>query len=183
MSTRRNHSAQAAAEEHQNFDYSKGEILTYLSQVKKGKGAGPYADPTDCIRDMGVFTHGQSSQTPYIDCVASYLQVFMKPTLPPRIRDMFSGVYAIAFHKDWPKNPHKIRPANIGSAPRRILTGILARHNKHRFCEHLLPYNFIAVKGGHRQSIILSTSNAIVMFFTLKHNCWRACYHKKCLYP
>jgi hypothetical protein len=72
----------------------------------------------------------------------------MKSSLPKRIKDMFSVVYAIAFHKDWPKNPHKIRLANIGLAPRRILTGVLARHNKHRFCEHLLPYNFIAVKGG-----------------------------------
>eukprot|EP00978_Attheya_sp_CCMP212_P046214 scaffold379391_cov30-Attheya_sp.AAC.1 len=41
-----------------------------------------------------------------------------------------------------------MRPANIGTSPRRILAGMLARHNKHRFCEHLLPYNFIAVRGG-----------------------------------
>jgi hypothetical protein len=148
VSTRRNHSAPSKVEEHQNFDYSKGELLRYLSNVKKGKGAGPFADPTDCIRDMGVFTHGRSSQTPYIDSVSTFLQLFMDPDLPPRIQEMFSCVYAIAFHKDWPNNPQKIRPANIGTSPRRILTGVLARHNKHRFCEHLLPYNFIAVRGG-----------------------------------
>jgi hypothetical protein len=64
MSTRQNHSAQATDKTHQNFDYSKGEILMYLSHVKTGKGAGPYADPTDCIQDLAVFTHGRSSQTP-----------------------------------------------------------------------------------------------------------------------
>eukprot|EP00978_Attheya_sp_CCMP212_P025975 scaffold84639_cov28-Attheya_sp.AAC.1 len=42
-----------------------------------------------------------------------------------------------------------MRPANIGTtSPRRILAGMLARHNKHRFCKHLLPYNFIAVRVG-----------------------------------
>jgi hypothetical protein len=63
-----------ATEESQHFDYSKEELLQYIAHMKKGKGAGadPYADPTDCIRNMGIFTHGWSSQTPYIDCVATY---------------------------------------------------------------------------------------------------------------
>jgi hypothetical protein len=148
VSTRRNHTAANATEEDQSFDYSKGDLLRYLSSVKKGKGAGPLVVPTDCIWDMGTFTHGKSSQTPYIDVVAQFLQIFMSPHLNARVQQLFSSVYAIAFHKDWPNNPHKIRPANIGTAPRRILTGIIARHNKNRFCRHLLPYNFIAVRGG-----------------------------------
>ena len=121
---------------------------TSHTHVKKGKGAGPFADPTDCIRDMGTFCHGKSSQTPYIDVVAQFLQIFMSPHLNARVQQMFSSVYAIAFHKDWPNNPHKIRPANIGTSPRRILLGIIAQHNKNHFCAHLLPYNFIAVRGG-----------------------------------
>jgi hypothetical protein len=148
MTTRRNHTPPTTDKAEHNFDYTKGELLRYLSHVKKGKGAGPFADPTDCIRDMGTFLHGKSSESPYIDAVARYLQIFMSPDLNEKVREMFAGVYAIAFHKDWPNNPNKIRPANIGTAPRRILAGIIARHNKHRFCDHLLPFNFIAVRGG-----------------------------------
>jgi hypothetical protein len=72
----------------------------------------------------------------------------MIPDIGERVKEMFSAVYAIAFHKDWPANPHKIRQENIGTSPWHIVTGILARHYKDKFCEHLLPYNFIAVRGG-----------------------------------
>jgi hypothetical protein len=108
VSTRRSHTATHATEEDTNFDYSKGELLRYLSSVKKGKGAGPLADSTDCIRDMGTFTHGKSSQRPYIDAVAHFLQIFMSPHLNARVQQLFSSVYAIAFHNDWPNHPHKI---------------------------------------------------------------------------
>jgi hypothetical protein len=182
MDTRRKHKAKLGKKDEHNLNFSKGEILCYLSNVNEGKGAGPFTYPTNCIRDMGIFSHGKSSKTPYIDDVAHYLQPFMSPEIGDRVQDMFSAVYDIAFHKDWPNNPHKIRPVNIGTSPRRIVTvtGMLARHNKHLFSEHLLPYNFIAVRGGaqRRQCIMPCISNAIDMYFVLENNLWPEYYHQ-----
>eukprot|EP00978_Attheya_sp_CCMP212_P010993 scaffold26864_cov63-Attheya_sp.AAC.1 len=108
-----------------SFDFTKGELLRYLSHVKKGNGAGPYADPTDCIRDMALHKHGKGQETPYLSSVTRYLQVFVHPNLSRKARDMFASSYAIAFHKDWLNHPEKLQPANIGTAARRIAAGIL----------------------------------------------------------
>eukprot|EP00978_Attheya_sp_CCMP212_P011771 scaffold29260_cov49-Attheya_sp.AAC.3 len=88
MGTRRKHKAKPGKTDEHNLDYSKGEALRYLSNVKKGKEAGPFADPADCIWDMAIFSHGKSSETPYIDDVMLYLQLFMSPDIGDRVREM-----------------------------------------------------------------------------------------------
>jgi hypothetical protein len=45
MDTRRKHKAKPGKKDEHNLDYSKGEILCYLSNVKKGKGAGSLQTP------------------------------------------------------------------------------------------------------------------------------------------
>jgi hypothetical protein len=112
VSTHCNHSAPSTVEEHQNFDYSKGELLPDLSNVKTGKGAGPFTDPTDW------HPPGHGGVCPYIDSVAGFLQLLMDPDLPSRIQEMFSCVYAIAFHKDcWPNNPQKSNQQTLERNP------------------------------------------------------------------
>jgi hypothetical protein len=93
MDTRRKHKAKLGKKDEHNLNFSKGEILCYLSNVNEGKGAGPFTYPTNCIRDMGIFSHGKSSKTPYIDDVAHYLQPFMSPEIGDRVQDMFLAVY------------------------------------------------------------------------------------------
>eukprot|EP00978_Attheya_sp_CCMP212_P031879 scaffold122109_cov51-Attheya_sp.AAC.1 len=72
---------------------------------------------------MALFTQGKGQETPYLSAVTRYLQVFVHPDLSRKSRDMFASSYAIAFHKDWPDRPEKLRPANIGTAARRLVAG------------------------------------------------------------
>ena len=128
--------------------YPEERLQLHFSNIRQGRGAGPYGDVTDIFRNLALYQPAFGTDTPHLLTVWHYLCIFATNTYPDDIFEEFSAVWQTLLHKEWPQqdaqNP-KLRPIGAGSGLRRCITGIIAREEKPYFAEKCLQSNNLGV--------------------------------------
>jgi len=133
-------------------DMSEDDFLRSVRKVGTGKGGGPFAAVTDCLRNMAVHSYASGDGArhhPYLRSVMQYVGLLANNMVPDGVRESAVSVYFSALYKDYDKDKMAIRPLGIGTAYRRLAAAIMARVFSKSAAAFLLPLNFgVGVKGG-----------------------------------